>query len=126
MNIWPDDSPELKGVEQKHVPTLHLYPGPKAAGKKPAVLICPAGGYKHHSDQGQQVKWLNSLGIAAYVVKYRLPGDGYKHPAPLHDAQRAMRIIRQNAEAVGPGRRQSRRAGRVIRRARRLHAGNPL
>jgi hypothetical protein len=50
MNIWPANSSELKGVEQQHIPTLHLYHGPKAAGKKPAVLICPAGGYKHHSD----------------------------------------------------------------------------
>lgn len=101
MNLWPDNSPELKGVDPKHIPTLHLYPGPKTAGKKSVVLICPAGGYKHHSDQSQQVKWLNSLGIAVYVVKYRLPVYGYKHPAPLHDAQRAMRIIRQNAEAWG-------------------------
>lgn len=101
MNIWPDNSPELKGVDPQHIPTLHLYPGPKAAGKKPAVLLCPGGGYKHHSDQGQQAKWLNSLGIAAYVLKYRLPAYGYKHPAPLHDAQRAMRIIRQNAEPWG-------------------------
>jgi acetyl esterase/lipase len=101
MNIWPDNSPELKGVDPNHIPTLLLYPGPKAAGKKPAVLICPAGGYKHHSDHRQQVQWLNSIGIAAYVVKYRLPVYGYKHPAPLHDAQRAMRIVRQNAESWG-------------------------
>ena len=101
MNIWPDNSVELKGVDQKHIPTLHLYHGPKAAGTKPAVLICPAGGYKHHSDPAQDIQWLNSLGIAVYVVKYRLPVYGYKHPAPLHDAQRAMRIIRQNAEQWG-------------------------
>jgi len=62
MNIWQDNSPELKGVDPKHIPTLHLYPGPKAEGKKSVVLICPAGGYKHHSDQGQQVKWLNDQG----------------------------------------------------------------
>ncbi len=101
MNIWPDNSVELTGVDPKHIPTLHLYPGPKAAGKKPAVLICPAGGYKHHSDQSQDVQWLNSLGIAVYVVKYRLPVYGYKHPAPLHDARRAIRIIRQKAEEWG-------------------------
>ncbi len=101
MKIWPDNSPELKGVDEKHIPTLHLYPAPNAVGKKPAVLLCPAGGYKHHSDQAQNAKWLNSLGISACVIKYRLPVYGYKHPAPLHDAQRAMRIIRQNAEQWG-------------------------
>ncbi|MBI1370877.1 MAG: alpha/beta hydrolase fold domain-containing protein [Planctomycetes bacterium] len=99
INLWPDNSAELVGVDAKHVPTLHLFPGPTVEGKKPVVLICPAGGYKAHSDSHRQVEWLNSLRIAAYVVMYRLPGDGYKHPAPLHDAQRAMRIIRQNADA---------------------------
>ena len=101
LNLWPDNSPELKGVDPKHIPTLELYPGPEAAGKQPAVLICPAGGYKHHSDSSRNVKWLNGLGIAAYVVKYRLPVYGHKHPTPLHDAQRAVRIIRQNAEPWG-------------------------
>ena len=42
MNIWPANSPELKGVEQQHIPTLHLYPGPKAAGKKPAASPHPS------------------------------------------------------------------------------------
>lgn len=99
IHLWPNGSTELHGVDEQHIPTLHLYHGPKVEGKKPAVLLCPAGGYKHHSDQAAQVKWLNDLGVAAYVVKYRLPVYGYKHPAPLHDAQRAMRIIRANAAA---------------------------
>ncbi len=68
MNIWPEASPELKGVAQEHIPTPQLFHGPESAEKKPAVLICPAGGYKHHSDPNQDVQWLNSLGIAAYVV----------------------------------------------------------
>jgi acetyl esterase/lipase len=101
MNIWPDDSPELKGVAAKDIPKLTLYPAHSTTGKKPAVLICPAGGYKFHSESSGHAKWLNSLGISAYVVSYRLPGNGYKHPAPLHDAQRAMRTIRQNAERWG-------------------------
>jgi acetyl esterase/lipase len=101
MNIWPDDSPELKGVAAKDIPKLTLYPALSTTGKKPAVLICPAGGYKFHSESSGHAKWLNSLGISAYVVSYRLPGNGYKHPAPLRDAQRAMRTIRQNAERWG-------------------------
>jgi len=101
MLIWPVNSPELKGVAPTNIPTLHLYPGPKTAGKKPAMLLCPAGGYKHHSAMGQDIKWLNGLGIAVYEVIYRLPVYGYKHPAPLHDAQRSLRIIRLNAEAWG-------------------------
>jgi len=99
--IWPKDSPELKDVQEKHVPKLYLHPGPEAKEKKPAVLILPAGGYKHHSNTSAEVKWLNSLGIAAYVVTYRLPAYGYKHPAPLHDAQRSLRLIRHNAAKWG-------------------------
>ena len=111
MNIWPDDSPELKGVATNHFPTLQLFPGPKGVGKKPAILICPAGGYKGHAVDMEEVKWMNSLGMAVYSVNYRIPArgpkgeygaaEGYAHPAPLHDAQRAMRIIRKNAEEWG-------------------------
>ena len=101
INLWPVGSRELNGVEAQHIPALYSYPVPQAEQKTPAVLICPAGGYKHHSDSSRQVQWLNGLGVAVYVVKYRLPVHGYKHPAPLHDAQRAMRIIKQNAESWG-------------------------
>lgn len=108
IEIWPKDSPQLKDVQEEHIPKLYLYPGPQSQQKKPAVLILPAGGYKHHSDMSGEVKWLNGLGIAVYVVKYRLPVcgrapayNGYKHPAPLHDAQRSMRIIRGSAEKWG-------------------------
>ncbi len=101
IEIWPKDSPELKDVKEEHIPKLHLYPGTQTAEKRPAVLILPAGGYKHHSDTSKNVTWLNGLGIAAYVVKYRLPVYGYKHPMPLNDAQRSMRIIRSNADKWG-------------------------
>ncbi len=101
IEIWPKDSPELKGVKAEHIPKLHLYPGPETKGASPAVLILPAGGYKHHSDTSSRVKWLNGLGIAAYVVTYRLPAYRYKHPAPLHDAQRSLRLIRHNAAKWG-------------------------
>ena len=72
MNLWPDHSPEPKGVDQQHIPTLQLYHGPKAATNKPAVLLCPAGGYKHHSAGTQDIQWLNSLGLAVYVVSQDL------------------------------------------------------
>ena len=78
-----------------------IFRPPATAALRQAVLICPAGGYKFHSNSSKQAQWLNGLGIAAYIVKYRLPVHGYKHPAPLHDAQRAMRILRLNADAWG-------------------------
>lgn len=99
--VWPAGAPQLAGVDPAHVPTLTAYPAPGAEGKRTAVLICPAGGYKHHSNSAPHAEWLNSLGISAYVVTYRLPVHGYKHPAPLDDARRALRTIRHNAEAWG-------------------------
>src|SRR5207253_1244348 len=65
-----------------------------------AVLVCPGGGYGGLAvdHEGKQIaKWLTDRGIAAVVLKYRL-GPRYHHPAPLQDAQRAMRTVRARAK----------------------------
>jgi acetyl esterase/lipase len=67
------------------------------------VVICPGGGYAHLSMQkeGSDIaKWLNSLGVAAFVLKYRL-GPKFHHPSQLEDAQQAIRMVRQQAVAFG-------------------------
>ena len=64
-----------------------------------AVVVCPGGGYVNlaMNHEGRQVaNYLNSLGIAAFVLKYRL-GPRYHHPVELGDAQRAIRTVRANA-----------------------------
>lgn len=71
-----------------------------------AVLIAPGGGYIRmgFDDEGTDIaKWLNSIGITGYVLKYRFPDDGHKSGmnVPLQDAQRAIRLIRQNAASRG-------------------------
>jgi len=72
--------------------------------KGAAVLICPGGGYERLAYQisGMQLaKWFNTLGVAAFVLNYRLPNSPdlkQRETAPLQDAQRAMRVIRANAE----------------------------
>jgi len=101
IELWPKDSPELKDVKPEDIPKLFLYPATKGDKPRPAVLITPGGGYKFYSNMAHYYQWLNGLGVSAYVVTYRLPGKGYKYPACLHDAQRAMRIIRANADAWG-------------------------
>ncbi len=69
-----------------------------------AVIICPGGGYvaEAYDWEGTEIaKWLNSKGIAAIVLKYRLPGSKsniVKHLSPLMDAQRAIRLVRANAK----------------------------
>lgn len=62
------------------------------------VIICPGGGYLEHADyEGEPVaRWLNRLGISVFVLYYRL--FPYHHPAPLLDAQRAIRLVRLRAE----------------------------
>ena len=64
-----------------------------------AVLICPGGAYARVTidKEGYDIaKWLNKEGISAFILKYRLPGEGHiqQQVVPLQDAQRAMRLIR--------------------------------
>jgi pectinesterase len=96
--LWPDGAPGAVGTEPVDVPTLTPYLPLKEKATGAAVLICPGGGYGHLADhEGAPVaEWLNSIGITAFVLKYRL-GPRYHHPAPLQDAARAIRTIRARA-----------------------------
>ncbi len=101
VTLWPQGAPGSKGSDpDKDVPTLTVWlPRPEVATGS-AVVVCPGGGYGGLAmdHEGKQVaEWLNSLGIAAFVLKYRL-GPRYHHPAMLQDASRAIRTVRANAE----------------------------
>jgi acetyl esterase/lipase len=109
--LWPDGAPGAKGTADGDKPTITIYLPPKEAATGTGVVICPGGGYGHLSmdREGEQIaEWLNSIGVAGFVLKYRhrRSGAGYGHPAPLQDAQRAMRIVRSRAKEFGiePGR----------------------
>ncbi|MFB4277988.1 alpha/beta hydrolase [Nonomuraea sp. MTCD27] len=67
----------------------------------PAVVVLPGGAYQHLAGhEGAPVaRWLNSLGIAAFVAHYRLAP--HRHPLPLLDAARAVRWVRHHAAANG-------------------------
>lgn len=96
--LWPAGAPGAIGNLPEDIPTLTPYfPREKPTGA--AVIVCPGGGYDHLADhEGRPVaEWLNSLGIAAFVLKYRL-GPRYHHPAPLQDAARAIRLVRSRAQ----------------------------
>ena len=102
--LWPKGAPGAKGETENDKPTLtiSLPPADKATGA--AVVVCPGGGYGHLAItyEGHDVgKWLNDQGIAAFVLKYRHRGTGYGHPAPLDDAQRAIRTVRARAAEFG-------------------------
>jgi acetyl esterase/lipase len=97
--LWADGAPGALGARDQDVPTLtpYLPAGEKAA--RAAVVICPGGGYgmlaEHEGDH--YARFLNEQGIAAFVLKYRLGSNGYRHPAMLQDAARALRTVRARA-----------------------------
>ncbi|WP_332453978.1 alpha/beta hydrolase [Chryseobacterium aquaticum] len=79
----------------------------KEERKKTAVIIIPGGGYHHLTyDLGgySYAKWLNTLGISAFVLNYRLPTSPdlkQKEIGPLQDIQAAIKYIRKNAQQWG-------------------------
>src|SRR5699024_463298 len=98
--LWPDGAPDARGDTDLDKPTLTVFLPEQPAASKTSMVIFPGGGYAHLAmdHEGYQVaEWLNSLGIAAFVVKYRL-GTRYNHPSQLQDARRAIRTVRANAE----------------------------
>jgi len=101
--LWPKGAPGAKGNEDGDKPTLTIYLPPKEKATGAAVVICPGGGYGHLAvdHEGHQIaQWLNSLGVAGFILKYRHrnSGAGYGHPAPLQDAQRAISMVRSRAK----------------------------
>jgi acetyl esterase/lipase len=97
--LWPDGAPGALGKEDKDIPTLTPFfpPADKASGA--AMVVLPGGGYGGlASHEGKDYAlWLNEQGITAFVLKYRLGPGGYRHPAMLQDAARAIRLVRAKA-----------------------------
>src|SRR4029079_14636568 len=79
-------------------PSLKVFRAEKPNGC--AVVVCPGGGYGFLAGdhEGKQVaEWFNGIGVTAFVLKYRIVTEdrpGTLHPAPLEDAQRAIRFVR--------------------------------
>ena len=118
--LWPEDIPgSIENSEYKlevdsnetwtwmkyvSTPELDIYPAPAEIASGTAVIVCPGGGYAllAYKHEGSQVaEWFNSLGITAFVLKYRLPDDAImedKTIGPLQDGQKAMRIVRDHAK----------------------------
>jgi acetyl esterase/lipase len=101
--LWPDGAPGAVGQEASDKPELTVYALPAGRSAGTGVVVCPGGGYAGLAafHEGRQVAyWWNTQGVAAFVLKYRL-GPRYHHPAPLEDAQRAMRYVRLHAAEFG-------------------------
>jgi len=122
INLWPDGQipnarPNTTIAEKSEtgtdgiirisnvsVPTLAAFLPPKNKATGAAVMICPGGGYAilAYNHEGEAIaKWFNEQGVAAFVLKYRLPDDQLqtnKQEVPLMDAMQGMKLIRQNAK----------------------------
>lgn len=88
------------------VPSIAYYP----ADENPtgtAVVVCPGGSYAglSYAFEGvNQAAWLNSIGISAFVLRYRMPKDEFMEKrcdGPLQDAQQAIRYVRSHAAEYG-------------------------
>ena len=102
MNLKDDIRNER--VYQVGTPGFYTFFPSQQENKGAAVLIFPGGGYERlaYLIAGHQIaKWFNSMGVSAFVVNYRLPNSPdleRREITPLQDAERAMRIVRANAE----------------------------
>lgn len=85
-------------------PTISFYPAENGTNLSPAVVICPGGGYIVLADGHEGIdiaNWFNSIGVSAFILRYRLPSDIImtdKSVGPLQDVQQAIRMVRRNAE----------------------------
>ncbi|WP_075795814.1 alpha/beta hydrolase [Massilia putida] len=111
--LWPEGVPNAKAdpgperlngdfISNVSQPTLTYYPAATDRPARTAVIIAPGGSYQFLAvdHEGRQyAQWLSSLGVAAFVLKYRLAD--YGHPAPLQDVLRAVRTVRAHAADYG-------------------------
>lgn len=103
IELWhADEVPGL--IDPSDEPYLTWYPVSSPADSATAVVVCPGGGYTHLAEdhEGKQVaEWLNKLGVAAFVLHYRVgTQDGQKnlYPIPFDDGERAMRLVRSESQ----------------------------
>jgi acetyl esterase/lipase len=104
---------EAKGISSDGVirkvttPTLEVYLPDRTRSNGTAIIICPGGSYKVLVYQGEGIaiaKEFVKRGVAAFVLKYRLPNDSIlidKKIGPLQDALQAIKLVRENAHKWG-------------------------
>ena len=95
VRLWKD-IPQMK----KYNSSMYVHP---ARGKNSgaAVIICPAGSYHHlgfYNEGYKTAEWFASKGVTAFTLRYRTAENGFHHPAMLQDIQRAIQLVRENAE----------------------------
>jgi acetyl esterase/lipase len=105
--LWDGKAPHAVGDTDRDKPNVTVYRAPADKANAAAVVVCPGGGYAGLAmdHEGKQVaEFFNELGVTAVVLKYRTANKerpGPLHPAPLTDAQRAIRLVRARASDFG-------------------------
>lgn len=100
-SLQPDRGDQIMRVTHVSTPTLAVYKAPKQRRPVGAVLVCPGGGYSilAYDLEGTEIaEWLNSIGMTAVVLKYRVPKN---REGAIQDAQRGLGLIRQHAKDWG-------------------------
>jgi myxalamid-type polyketide synthase MxaE and MxaD len=91
------------GPAGAHGPAIRIYHPPDEIATGAGIVICPGGGYATLAmdTEGHQVaRWLNSTGITAIVVSYRV-APAYRYPVPVDDVKDALHYVRQHAGSLG-------------------------
>ena len=115
IHLWPNGAPGFESrkdipeqaqdywVRNVNNPSITVYLPPKEKATGAAVLIAPGGGFRElvfKAEGVQAAQFLNSIGVAAFALKYRLPQEKdspYSMDNVRQDANRAMRLIRSRS-----------------------------
>ncbi len=98
--LWPGPAPQARGTACEDTPTLTILAPQPGHENGSAVVVLPGGAYLHLAAnlEGRQVAdWFTARGFKAFILSYRLPGNGYLLPVPLIDARRAIQTVRARA-----------------------------
>ncbi len=102
IELWENGAPGTPATKPADEPiVLMTAPAAEASPTGAAVIVVPGGGYGGLAmdHEGKQIaEWFNSMGVTAFVLKYRMRGTGHMHPVPMLDGQRAIRLVRARAE----------------------------
>lgn len=91
----------IKGMEKQPSVMFMHKPSEDVVNTHTAVIVCPGGSYHHLGLKGEgntTATWFTENGVTAFVLKYRTAESFYHHPAMLQDIQRAIQLVRENAE----------------------------
>lgn len=116
--LWPGGAPGFESkkdvpeeakdwwVKNINNPSLTVYPAPKEKATGTAIIICPGGGHNKlviTSEGKDAAEYFNSIGVTAFVLKYRLfreDNSPYTVENTIQDGRRAVRMVRQVADYI--------------------------